>query len=481
MKRKKVVLSFLILCILALSGGLFWFFKLRISPKQKIIKALTDTCSSLTLVTGTSSDQFIGMDKINTILKEQSAQVSGDFTIDFINKMTGYQVFEGFSLGFDGKKDLSSHEASFELCFGKEKPLRISSYLNEEALVFSAPELMENNYHIDFSSIGEYFKDSSLMAELGMQDFSLQPFSKPQRSPFSKVFSSFLKNKKEDWKALFSNITFKKTDTKKSIRTLDGVEKCVVYEVTIPKESITEFIASFKNYLSSNTATDLDLTEEAYESLRETVKNIESISEEHLTKDFTFSLSLDRNGVLREFSTSYDKFSFCTTFYGIKRNTDAILTECKLDHKTHPLTLTYEESVTASKDEDTYETKLSLFLSKEPEKKIDLTTKQSFSKESLEFSNSSKLVVPTIGINAEFSYEGVFTDFVKNQSFSADINELELKVFGLRIFSLNGEITVSPLREPVTPRENGVDLFTLTNRNWEELLETLKDTIKNVK
>ena len=86
-----------------------------------------------------------------------------------------------------------------------------------------------------------------------------------------------------------------------------------------------------------------------------------------------------------------------------------------------------------------------------------------------------------MGINAEVSYEGVFTDYVKNQSFSADISELKIKVFGIRIFSLKGELHVSPLKETITPIEPGTEIFALSKEKLNELFESLKEYIESQK
>ena len=101
MKRKKIILFITTLCIILLLGTAFCFLKLKTSPKKKIIQALTTTCSSLTAVAGTSSDQLLGMDKINTILEEQSAQVSGDFTIEFVRRENRYYLQNCKQFGLD--------------------------------------------------------------------------------------------------------------------------------------------------------------------------------------------------------------------------------------------------------------------------------------------------------------------------------------------------------------------------------------------
>ena len=481
MKRKKIILFITTLCIILLLGTAFCFLKLKTSPKKKIIQALTTTCSSLTAVAGTSSDQLLGMDKINTILEEQSAQVSGDFTIEFVNKMLEYDFLNGFTFAFDGKRDLLGQQATFKLSLGEENPLTFSTYLSSEALVLSAPKLLDNNYHVDFTELEQTLEDSFLGDYLDFPDITIQPFKTSVHSSFSKVFSSFLRNWEEDWKELFSNMTLKKQSKKKTITTLDGTKKCTIYEVTLPKESMDEFFDSFKNYLDSNTAAKLDLSQEAYENLLEDMDALKSMLTENLKDDIVFLVSLDQKGILREFSTSYQELAFQASFIGTETNTDAISGELQIEHKTHPVTIAYEESVSKENDMDLFETSSTIFLAKEPEKKIEITTENAFSPETLKFSNTSKLVVPTVGINAEFSYEGVFTDYVKNQSFSADIDELKIKVFGIRIFSLQGELSVSPLKEPITSMESGTNLFTLTGKQQEELFENLKNTLNLLK
>ena len=481
MKRKKLIFPLIILCILRLLGAAFLFLKLKTSPKQKIIKAVTTTCSSLTAVAGTSSDQLIGMDKINTVLEEQSAQISGDFTIEFVNKMLEYDFLNGFTFAFNGKRDLTNQEASFELNLGEKNPLTLSTYLTSESWVLSAPKLSDTNHYIDFTKINEALKDSFLGDYFELPEVTIQPFKTPSDSAFSKVFYSFLKNRGEDFKNLFSDITLKKQGKKKTITTLNGTRKCTTYEVTLPKESIEDFRDSFQDYLDSNTAAKLDLSEEAYEKLQEDMDRYESLLAEHLKDDVIFLVSLDKDGILREFSASYKELSIKASFIGAKTNTDAISGELQIEHESYPVTVAYEETVSKENDMDLFETSSTIFLAKEPEKKIEITTENAFSPETLKFSNTSKLVVPTVGINAEFSYEGVFTDYVKNQSFSADIDELKIKVFGIRIFSLQGELSVSPLKEPVTSMESGTNLFTLTVKQQEELFENLKNTLNLLK
>ena len=189
MKRKKLIFPLIILCILILLGAAFLFLKLKTSPKQKIIKAVTTTCSSLTAVAGTSSDQLIGMDKINTVLEEQSAQISGDFTIEFVNKMLEYDFLNGFTFAFNGKRDLTNQEASFELNLGEKNPLTLSTYLTSESWVLSAPKLSDTNHYIDFTKINEALKDSFLGDNFELPEVTIQPFKTPSDSAFSKVFS----------------------------------------------------------------------------------------------------------------------------------------------------------------------------------------------------------------------------------------------------------------------------------------------------
>lgn len=481
MKRKKITLILTTLCIIILLGTAFCFYKLKTSPAKKVINALTATCSSLTAVTGTSSDQLIGMDKIHTVLEEQSAQISGDFSIEFVNKMLEYDFLNGFSFAFDGKRDLSGQEASFELSLGEKNPLVFSTYLTNDNFVLSAPKLSDTNYHIDFTELNKALEDSFLGGYLELPEITIQPFKTPNHSSFSKVFSSFLRNCEEDWKSLFSDMTLEKQKQKKTISTLDGTKKCTTYKVTIPKESLENFINDFTDYIHSNTAAKLDITEEAYAKLQDDMENLESILTEKLESDIVFYVSLDKKDVLREFFISYKELSLEASFIGTKTNTDAISAELLIEHETYPVTIAYEESLSQKNDTDLFETGSTIFLTKEPEKKIEITTENAFSPETLEFSNASKFVVPTAGINAEVSYEGVFTDYVKNQSFSADIHELKIKVFGIRIFSLKGELHVSPLKDTITQIEPGTEIFTLSTEKLEELFESLKEYIESQK
>lgn len=479
MKHKKRILILTAVCLIALCGIIFCYFKLKSAPKKKIIKAITNTCASLTAVVGTPSDQFIGMDKINAVLKEQSAQIHGDFSIEFINKMLKQDDLYGFSFAFDGKRDLSNQEASYELSFGDQSPLTFSSYLNHELLALSSPQLSDDNYHINFTKINESFEDSFLGDYVDLPEINIQPFMAPDHSVFSKVFHSFLRNQEEDFHNLLADMKIEKKGKKKTISTLNGTKKCTTYEITLPEESIENFYVSFQNYLDSNTAKELDLNEEAYQELQKDMKNISTLLDEHLKDDIIFSVSLDHKGILREFSFTYKECTMNTFFLGVKNNTDAVSGELQIHHKTHPVTLTYDESVSIENDIDIYETETTLFFTKEPEKKITLTTESAFSKETLEFNHSSKLVIPDVGVNAEVSYDGIFTDYVKNESFCAKIKDLKIKIFGIRMFSLKGELSVSPLKESIESIEPGIDLFTLSKESFEELFQNLKNlTIK---
>ena len=342
MKRKGITLILTTLCIIILLGTAFCFYKLKTSPAKKVIKALTATCSSLTAVTGTSSDQLIGMDKIHTVLEEQSAQISGDFSIEFVNKMLEYDFLNGFSFAFDGKRDLSGQEASFELSLGEKNPLVFSTYLTNDNFVLSVPKLSDTNYHIDFTELNKALEDSFLGGYLELPEITIQPFKTPNHSSFSKVFSSFLRNCEEDWKGLFSDMTLEKQKQKKTISTLDGTKKCTTYKVTLPKESLENFTNDFTNYIHSNTAAKLDITEEAYAKLQDDMEDLESILTEKLEDDIVFYVSLDKKDVLREFSISYKELSLKASFIGANTNTDAISAELLIEHETHPVTIAYE-------------------------------------------------------------------------------------------------------------------------------------------
>ena len=175
--------------------------------------------------------------------------------------MLEYDFLNGFTFAFNGKRDLTNQEASFELNLGEKNPLTLSTYLTSESWVLSAPKLSDTNHYIDFTKINEALKDSFLGDYFELPEVTIQPFKTPSDSAFSKVFYSFLKNRGEDFKNLFSDITLKKQGKKKSITTLDGTKKCTTYEVTLPKESIEDFRDSFQDYLDSNTAAKLDLSE----------------------------------------------------------------------------------------------------------------------------------------------------------------------------------------------------------------------------
>ena len=480
MKNKKRIFILIFLGVALVFATTFYFLILRMSPKKKITKALINTCSSFTAVTGTSSDQLLGMKKIHSVLGEQSAEIYGDFSITFINKMVKCDFLEGVSFSVTGKRDLTHQEAYLDFCLGKTNPLELSTYLTKDKFVFLVPGIEKTSYYIDFAKINETFEDSLLGSQFDLPELTGYAFRTTGGSAASKLCSSFLANRKDDFILLFSDISTEKISSKKSITTLDGVKKCTSYEVTLPKHSIQTFFVSMEEYLNANTAASLDLSEESYVNLKEDISSFNSFLSEHL-EDMEFTVSLDRKGTLREFFISYEKLSCTILFTGAKTNTDAISLELEYAHENHPVVLAYEESVSMENDSDLYQTELMIYPKEEPEKKISLTTKNSFSKETLAFSNSMKLLISDLGINAELSMDGKFTDYVKNESFYADIENLSLKVFGIRILSLQGELFVSPLKERITPLEPMVDVFDVTKDTVNEVITFFKEYIDSLK
>ena len=157
MKNKKRIFILIFLGVALVFATTFYFLILRMSPKKKITKALINTCSSFTAVTGTSSDQLLGMKKIHSVLGEQSAEIYGDFSITFINKMVKCDFLEGVSFSVTGKRDLTHQEAYLDFCLGKTNPLELSTYLTKDKFVFLVPGIEKTSYYIDFAKIkGEF-------------------------------------------------------------------------------------------------------------------------------------------------------------------------------------------------------------------------------------------------------------------------------------------------------------------------------------
>lgn len=435
--------------------------------------------------------ESIGWTKLNERIVTQPVHTNFDFSFTDPNSTSS---ITNVAIKLDGVTDYGNKMAEYGVDVGAYGfSMNVANIVEvDNTLYFSVPMVFEDEvYSIELTNLGNDFNNSawsSFLDETLPEDYALTLFedvSRKEDSGESGAGNGFLEifQRKSGVDTDFMEIEALR---QKREFTFDGITaEYSGVRVTIDREVYNEAVEEMRDsflesdfymdYLTNYQMAYADDFDAFKEELDQIVEHVFGIRFE---QDVVYDFYFDKKGRIVNISTPEDvavsggdsdieSFAVDINFTGTERTLDSI--EGGIYVKVGDEILCMGISRTASVTEEYYSENLTLCMqesSTDDEITFWYANEWGFGDQSFDLQMSFDGPDWSLGVRAD----GAFTDVVKGESCTLQINHGALSIDGEDMLLMTGSIEVEPTDETIEVPENAIDLLKMSERDIEELI-----------
>lgn len=430
-------------------------------------------------------------------LAQRNSEQPLHLNIDLSLTMPDVEELENVNIEIDGVSSSEDRQGQFNVKAGMSGfSMSIADVMLDDDLIYlSVPLLSDEVYSIDLTTLAEDYNNSAWRDIIGGEtisdDYSLELFD--MQSEEAELAKALIHRCEE----LKGTVQYGRLKEKKKLEAGGKTIECSGIMLTVAKDDINAFIENSKNdimqsdyYLNTikNAVSAYDEYDYSYEDYKD---EIDSFMDELLgmkfDEDVVINVYFDKEGHIRQImsdktamSDGPDHCEFSIDFMGVDRTLDS--TKAKFGFGTDDgdgISIILDRM--AEVTDEQYAQDISLgFYDNDVDKsentdaviEFNIQNKWNYTDDSFDVGVS----IVSDGEDITLKADGAFTDVVKGEGYTVELDDLALSFDGEDLLLMTGSVMTEPFDGKIEIPENAVDLFDMTQEDIYGLIYDLGDT-----
>lgn len=456
-------------------------------PQKQLAKGIANMAKEMAAYQSSVAED-IGLDAINQLKDTKPVNTRVDFSFTDPSATSGITSID---IKVDGVTDYKKKMAEYGLSVGAYGfSMNVGSIVAADNILYlSVPMVLQNDvYSLDLTNLGENFNNSawsSLMDETLPEDYSLTLFGDQKTDGVESAVESELRDILDrQGRTTADSVKFETIKQKKAFTFNDTSAEYGGVRVTMDKDAYngsmetlrddiltSDFYKDFMNGYQSTYAGDFDEFKEDMDYV------IEQLFGLRFEQDIVLDFYLDQKGRIVNISTpedialsgqdmDVDSLAVDISFSGTERTLDSI--EGGVYVQSGDAILYMGISRTADITDEYYSENLTLTM-QESNSDDEITfwyaNKWGYGDQTFDMKMSIEVPGTSMGISAD----GGYTDIVKGESYTFQINHGALTIDGEDLLLLTGSIGIEPTENAIEVPENAIDVLEMSESDIEDL------------